>query len=290
MVDFAKLSNNRSSHDTDRTGKYCEQCGATGSAMSTKECPGRVFRVGTTRGGRGWFAVLYNANTGEPESSGIGSYAIQLEAYEEAKQWAEADGYDIEPPPTPASPFKRVPVPRPAQAKLPLRTGTRYYAGIGSRETPADVQKGMTTIAQKLRVRGFVLRSGAAFGADAAFEAGSTEHFSDIYLPWKGYNDHKSLAFTQTREAIDIAATYHPNWDACTLGARKLHARNTHIMLGADCDTPVEFVICWTKNGKDAGGTGQAIRIARALAIPVFDLYYGRSALDEIAAYLEANP
>ena len=33
-----------------------------------------------------------------------------------------------------------------------------------------------------------------------------------------------------------------------------------------------KFVICWTKNGKGTGGTGQAIRIAKGFGIPVFDL------------------
>jgi len=29
--------------------------------------------------------------------------------------------------------------------------------------------------------------------------------------------------------------------------------------------------LCWTKNGKSSGGTGQAIRIANDYKIPVFD-------------------
>ncbi|NMA16004.1 MAG: hypothetical protein GX935_02005, partial [Erysipelotrichia bacterium] len=31
------------------------------------------------------------------------------------------------------------------------------------------------------------------------------------------------------------------------------------------------FIICWTKNGSGSGGTGQAIRIAKAYDIPIFD-------------------
>jgi hypothetical protein len=44
-------------------------------------------------------------------------------------------------------------------------------------------------------------------------------------------------------------------------------------VLGNYGNDPVEFVICWTSNGKDSGGTGQAIRIAKAFDIPVFNLY-----------------
>ncbi|HRY03076.1 MAG TPA: hypothetical protein P5256_08115, partial [Beijerinckiaceae bacterium] len=32
------------------------------------------------------------------------------------------------------------------------------------------------------------------------------------------------------------------------------------------------FVICWTKDARGGGGTGQAIRLARAHGVPVFDL------------------
>lgn len=33
------------------------------------------------------------------------------------------------------------------------------------------------------------------------------------------------------------------------------------------------FVVCWTSDGKDSGGTGQALRIARDRNIPVYNLY-----------------
>lgn len=32
------------------------------------------------------------------------------------------------------------------------------------------------------------------------------------------------------------------------------------------------MVICWTKEGKRGGGTGQALRIAQHFYIPIFDL------------------
>lgn len=46
------------------------------------------------------------------------------------------------------------------------------YAGIGSRETPENICKFMTTCATFLADNDYVLRSGAAIGADAAFEVG----------------------------------------------------------------------------------------------------------------------
>ena len=54
--------------------------------------------------------------------------------------------------------------------------------------------------------------------------------------------------------------------------------RNVHQILGLDLRTPTSAVICWTADGatsittEDTGGTGQAIRIASDLGIPVFNL------------------
>ena len=147
---------------------------------------------------------------------------------------------------------------------------TVFYAGIGSRETPEDVLKLMTKIAEKKQSYGHILRSGAADGADAAFEAGAGR-LKEIWLPWIGFNGHDSL-LVPTPQAFELAAKYHPAWNKCRLGARKLHARNCHQVLGKDLKTPVQIVIGWTRDAAGGGGTGQAIRIARAYDIPVHDL------------------
>ena len=146
----------------------------------------------------------------------------------------------------------------------------KYYAGIGSRETPADVMVRMTTIARRLAGLGYVLRSGGADGADTAFEDGAGQA-KEIWVPWIGFRDNPST-LTPVPDAFPIAEKYHPNWQRCSPAARKLHARNVHQVLGADLRTPVEFVLCWTKDGGVSGGTGQAIRIALGMQIPVYFL------------------
>jgi hypothetical protein len=67
-------------------------------------------------------------------------------------------------------------------------------------------------------------------------------------------------------------AKFHPSWNSCTSYAKKLHGRNSMIILGKDLLTPVSFVLCWTPMGKDIGGTSQSIRIARSLGIKVLNL------------------
>ena len=144
----------------------------------------------------------------------------------------------------------------------------KFYAGIGSRQTPPAIMNLMTRAARELRNLGFVLRSGAADGADAAFEIGAAG-VAEIYLPWRGFNGSGSSLYTITSAALKLASRHHPKWPILTHGAQKLHARNCYQILGKDLDTPVKFVLCW-HNG--TGGTMQAVRIAESCRIPVFNL------------------
>jgi len=133
----------------------------------------------------------------------------------------------------------------------------KYYAGIGSRDTPAYVLKKMTRIAENLSY--MTLRSGGAKGADSAFEKGAFK--KEIFT-----------AENATEDAIELSSKYHPNWGACSNYTKKLHGRNAMIILGENLDSPVDFVMCWTKGGKGQGGTGQALRIAKDYGIKIYDL------------------
>ena len=63
---------------------------------------------------------------------------------------------------------------------------TYTYAGVGSRETPIDMQVVMYKIARNIPA---ILHSGAAPGADTAFELGSKHNTygANIFLPWKNF-------------------------------------------------------------------------------------------------------
>jgi hypothetical protein len=145
-----------------------------------------------------------------------------------------------------------------------------HYTGVGSRDTPPEICDLMKRVASWLSGQGLILRSGAAKGADTAFENGAGE-LKEIYLPWIGFNNHPSR-LTPTPEAFALAEKFHPAWHKCKRGARLMHARNCHQVLGHDLNTPSAFVICWTNYGYGEGGTGQAIRIAKANNIIVHDL------------------
>jgi len=149
----------------------------------------------------------------------------------------------------------------------------KYYAGIGSRKTPSDVLEYFFKLGKFLAKIGLVLRSGGAEGADQAFETGcdAVGGEKEIFLPWKGFENSNSVLVVSDPRAFQISEKFHPYWHNLSVGAKKLQARNSHQILGWDLNTPSDFVICWTKNGSGTGGTGQALRIAQAYNIPIFD-------------------
>ena len=146
------------------------------------------------------------------------------------------------------------------------------YAGIGSRETPKDVLFLFVELANIFAKRGYILRSGAADGADKAFERGCdlSSGLKEIYLPWKGFNNNKSNLILSDNRASLIAEIYHPYWNNLSCGGQKLQARNSHQVLGKDLETPCEMIVCYTPS---KGGTTQALRIAKDYGIKIFNAY-----------------
>lgn len=152
------------------------------------------------------------------------------------------------------------------------------YTGVGSRQTPRDVLALMEQIALKLASDSpFVLRSGGADGADAAFARGAGDR-AEIYLPWRsfapGQHEHAHIMVTgDDPDARTIAAATHPAWERVTRGGRALHTRNVHQVLGRDLDQPSDFMLCWTPTGLATGGTGTAIKLALANRVIVYNLH-----------------
>lgn len=150
----------------------------------------------------------------------------------------------------------------------------RYYAGIGARKTPEDIQIKMTNIAEELNSLGYILRSGGAPGADSAFELGAGAQ-KEIYLPWKEFNDNISDLYSSSEEAEALSRKLFPHFPGASQATRKLVTRNMHQILGQELyvSPPSEFVVCWTPKGRVAGGTGYAIRAANYFDIPIYNLF-----------------
>lgn len=159
----------------------------------------------------------------------------------------------------------------------------KYYAGIGNREISKDVEFLIYQLASVLEEDGWILRSGGAEGADKAFESGVKDSKNkEIYRPED-----------VTKEAESIAASFHPAWDKCSEYAKKLHTRNVFQILGKNLKSSSMFVVSYTRDGcedgrkttRDTGGTGQALRIASAYNIPIFNLSR-KNAMDRLAFFI----
>lgn len=174
----------------------------------------------------------------------------------------------------------------PQSASEAPRDDQIYYAGIGARKTPPETLRKMEDIAEELARDGWIMRSGGAAGADTAFEDGvkrGDPSKREIFLPWDGfdpdrsgkkrYADNKtSFVVAKTERMIEIARKYHPRYDGLSRGARAMMDRNSCQMLGRTLDKPSRLVVCWTEGGKAVGGTGQALRQADDMGVPVLNL------------------
>ncbi len=150
---------------------------------------------------------------------------------------------------------------------------THYYAGIGSRETPKELEEDCKAIAVALGEAGLTLRSGGAIGADTYFEDGAEGFPMEIYLH-KGDGEFSldNMDDDIVKEAEAIARRFHKRHHTWSTNTKKLMTRNTFQVLGKDLKTPSKFIVCWTEDGKASGGTGQAMRIAKHYNIPIFNL------------------
>ena len=155
----------------------------------------------------------------------------------------------------------------------------KWYTGIGSRKTPANVLREMEDISLTCYRLGWHLRSGGAKGADKAFESNAADRCVS-YRPTD----------QMPQEAYDIARKFYEpyskrefgrSWSSTKAITKGLMTRNVYQVLGDDLNTPSQFVICWTPDGcessetrtKATGGTGQAIAVATAFQVEVINLY-----------------
>lgn len=163
---------------------------------------------------------------------------------------------------------------------------TRYYTGVGSRETPLEVLDLMKQIGYRMAELGYIGRSGAAEGADTAFYEGWGEHKLQShshtpfveYLPWKGFNGKYNVVaplLENYEQAEEIASKVHPVWERLSRGAKALHARNVYQVLGDDLSTPSNVLFCYAEPTKIGvkGGTNTAVQLAIQNGVKWYNLY-----------------
>lgn len=164
----------------------------------------------------------------------------------------------------------------------------KYYAGVGSRETPDDVLLLMIRLGRTLADMGYTLSSGDAIGADRAFWYGATlsprhaEVGCRIYLHKDGYQgrfNQPKLGFlvaTQFKETWDkaqqIAFTARGGFYGLGPGGIALHTRNVFQIYGHTLRAKVQSIYFWAepkgKTEKVGGGTNTALQLAIKAGLP----------------------
>lgn len=163
------------------------------------------------------------------------------------------------------------------QNEILAKEGTEDIAIVGTRE-PDEAQ---SLIAYQLAfaiavLGGKVVRTGAANGVDHRAMLGTGGTNLKVFLPWDSFHRsiipntasvevYKPFVHKEWRESV---SKYHPNTSLLPYSAFCLHARNFGIVSG--CKAVIAL-----PRPDGGGGTSQAIRIARALGIPILQANKG---------------
>lgn len=147
------------------------------------------------------------------------------------------------------------------------------FAGVGARKTPDHCLDLMQGIARNLSAEDWILRTGEADGADRAFRSGfeGEGHEGEVFTI-KPRSDIPGSICDIRPEHMRMFRSIHPKPEALSQVGQRLMARNGSQVFGLDFTKPSDVVMCWTPGGNGGGGTGQAIRLARSVGIPVIDL------------------
>lgn len=163
-----------------------------------------------------------------------------------------------------------------------------WFAGVGTRKEklPDPEYRRLSDVSAALCEEGWGLRSGAADGSDEACEVGCDRvgGAKQIFLPFRGFNGHKSPLYSYTKAHEELVHRFHPAPDKLIFFDRrkgkmndfgwKAMIRNGSQVLGPSLDNWSKAVVCYTPKGAVVGGTGQALRIAMdpEFNIPIHNL------------------
>ena len=155
----------------------------------------------------------------------------------------------------------------------------KTYAGLGDLQTPEYIIEVIRTTAILLVHDGFMCITGGCQGAEQAFANGTLVAGGSvkIHLPWPSFEAQWIAKLPKERaqiivlqdddtDAYNSVKTFHPAYEKLTPSVRAINARYFNIL------NNVSFLICWTNEGKLIGSTGQAMRLATYLHVPIYNL------------------
>ena len=159
----------------------------------------------------------------------------------------------------------------------------RMFAVQSHGDVPGEVVLLIEQLTKLLISKGFTLRydgNKQDKAATQAYTAGKSR--CETYLPWKGFNKDLTAKLNKPSEkAYGYASTFHKAFNKIPPTVRAIVARNVHVMLGDESNTPLNLFITYTPDGAETkadvkyettGNMAFYIYACEDLGIPVFNL------------------
>lgn len=158
----------------------------------------------------------------------------------------------------------------------------RIVAAAGARDAPDAVLRNIMLLGSHIaKTTDYVCRTGGARGCDQAWAVGfgsRTEIMTpswDRITPMLAGPDGASLA-AATLLALSAKQRQDYLYDEAKRDqVMPYFLRNTQIVAGPSprhVEERARFLLCWTANGKDSGGTGHTMRVAANMDVPILNL------------------
>jgi len=159
----------------------------------------------------------------------------------------------------------------------------RMFTVVTHGEVPGEISLLIEQISKLLLTKGFTFRYDGNNKDTASTKAYQTcKSRCEIYLPWKGFNKDVTAKLNKPSEkAYGYASGFHGGFNKIPSSVRAIVAHNVHVLLGDECNTPVNLFITYTTDGAEVkadvkyettGPVSFFITACDALDIPVFNL------------------
>jgi len=129
----------------------------------------------------------------------------------------------------------------------------RMFSVATHGEVPGETIILIEQLSKLLISKGFTFR----FDGNVEDKAGLTAYNAskvraEVYLPWKGFNKEVTGKLARpTEKAYGYAAGIHRAFTKIPPTVRAIVARNVHVMLGDECNTPLNLFITYTPDGAE---------------------------------------
>jgi hypothetical protein len=157
----------------------------------------------------------------------------------------------------------------------------------GKDSLPDEAKEMLDKICSYLFAKGYKLRVNGDTRSSYTIDYSKTSKDKlEVYLPWKKFNPDlaDSAVITSSNEkGYGIALTTRNKFLELPDAARALVANNVHLVLGKECDEPLDLLLVYNKNGSEVlpekkvdydmlGYTAYFMKLAEAANIPVFNI------------------